>query len=79
MTIAELRNLCAAQPFRPFVIHLADGRQVPVAVILRCWPPHPVGEPSQCISPTIRWISSISISVTDLEIKSPNRRAGEKT
>jgi hypothetical protein len=30
MTIEQLRNLYNAQPFRPFVIHLADGRQVPV-------------------------------------------------
>jgi len=25
-----MRNLYDAKPFRPFVIHLADGRQVPV-------------------------------------------------
>ncbi len=30
MTIEQLRNLYNAQPFRPFVIHLADGRSVPV-------------------------------------------------
>jgi hypothetical protein len=30
MTIQELRNLYSAQPFRPFVIHLADGRAIPV-------------------------------------------------
>ena len=30
MTIEQLRTLYNAQPFRPFVIHLADGRQVPV-------------------------------------------------
>jgi hypothetical protein len=30
MTIEQLRNLYNAQPFRPFVIHLADGRAVPV-------------------------------------------------
>lgn len=30
MTIEQLRRLYDAQPFRPFVIHLADGRQVPV-------------------------------------------------
>jgi hypothetical protein len=31
MTIEQLRNLHNAQPFRPFVIHLADGRAVPVS------------------------------------------------
>ncbi len=30
MTIEQFRNFYNAQPFRPFVIHLADGRQVPV-------------------------------------------------
>jgi hypothetical protein len=30
MTIEQLRNLYNAQPFRPFVIHLADGRAIPV-------------------------------------------------
>ncbi len=30
MTIEQLRNLYNAQPFRPFVMHLADGREVPV-------------------------------------------------
>jgi hypothetical protein len=30
MTIEQLRNVCDAQPFRPFSIHLADGRSVPV-------------------------------------------------
>jgi hypothetical protein len=30
MTIEQLRTMYSAQPFRPFVIHLADGREVPV-------------------------------------------------
>jgi hypothetical protein len=30
MTIDRLKELYDAQPFRPFVIHLADGREVPV-------------------------------------------------
>jgi hypothetical protein len=31
MTIEQLRAAYSAQPFRPFVIHLADGREVAVA------------------------------------------------
>ena len=31
MTIEQLRNLYSAQPFRPFVMHLADGRSIAVA------------------------------------------------
>jgi hypothetical protein len=30
MTVERLREVYDAQPFRPFIIHLADGRQVPV-------------------------------------------------
>ncbi len=30
MTIEQLRTIYNAQPFRPFTIHLADGREVPV-------------------------------------------------
>ena len=30
MIIEQLRNLSSAQPFRSFVIHLTDGRAVPV-------------------------------------------------
>jgi hypothetical protein len=30
MTIEQLRNLYESKPFRPFVIQLADGRQIPV-------------------------------------------------
>lgn len=30
MTIEQVRNLYNAAPFRPFIIHLADGRHIPV-------------------------------------------------
>lgn len=30
MTIEQVRNLYNAQPFVPFIMHLADGREVPV-------------------------------------------------
>ena len=30
MTVEQLRALCDARPFRPFTIHLADGREIPV-------------------------------------------------
>jgi len=31
MTVEQLRNARSAQPFRPFALHLADGREVPVS------------------------------------------------
>ena len=30
MTIEKIRELYNAQPFRPFILHLADGRAIPV-------------------------------------------------
>ncbi len=30
MTIEQMRAMYDAQPFHPFVIHLADGREIPV-------------------------------------------------
>ncbi len=30
MTIGEVRRLYEAQPFQPFVMHMADGRSLPV-------------------------------------------------
>lgn len=30
MTIEQLRPMYRQHPFQPFVIHLADGRQIPV-------------------------------------------------
>ncbi len=30
MTIEQIRTAYDAQPFRPFVMHLADGRSIPV-------------------------------------------------
>lgn len=30
MTIEQLRSFYDAQPFQPFVMHLADGREIPV-------------------------------------------------
>ena len=31
MTIEKIKQLCDAEPFRPFVIHFPDGRRVNVA------------------------------------------------
>ena len=31
MTIEQVRNVANAQPFVPFVVHLAEGREIPVA------------------------------------------------
>lgn len=33
MTIEQVRNFYNVQPFQPFIIHLADGRQIPVLFV----------------------------------------------
>ncbi len=30
MTVEKMRDFYQAEPFRPFIIHLADGRAIPV-------------------------------------------------
>ncbi len=30
MTIEQLRHFYQARPFQPFVVHLADGREIPI-------------------------------------------------
>ncbi len=30
MTLEQFRSALKAEPFRPFVMHLADGREIPV-------------------------------------------------
>jgi hypothetical protein len=30
MTIEKVKEIFSAQPFRPLIIHLADGREIPV-------------------------------------------------
>ena len=30
MTVEQLKAVYSARPFRPFLLHLADGRQIPV-------------------------------------------------
>ncbi len=69
MTIQEVHNLYVAQPFRPFMFHLADGRHIAVE--------HPEFMAS---SPTGRTVLAYQndglfnvidlLLVTDLEVKS---------
>jgi hypothetical protein len=68
MTLDRLRDAYNAQPFRPFVIHLADGRQVPV-VHREFIMPVPSGRTVIVVQPddTVNIIDLLL--VTDLELK----------
>ena len=76
MTIERVRELYEAQPFRPFLIHLADGRALPVQhrdFIMTV----PSGRTIIVAQPddTVNIIDLLL--VTDLEIK-PNRNGARK-
>jgi len=68
MTLAQVRSFYTAEPFQPFVIHLADGHEIPVhhrefimavpsgRILLVCQP-----------DDTVNFIDLLL--VTDLEVK----------
>ncbi len=78
MTSEQLRNLWKGQPFRPFVMHLADGRNVRVkhAEFLL---PSPSGRTVIVYQPDDSFNVVDLLLVTDLEVgsnghgKSPGR------
>jgi hypothetical protein len=77
MTIEQVRQLYNAAPFRPFIIHLADGRQIPVK-----------HREFMALSPSGRTVvvyqtddtSNIIdlLLVTDLEVKNGERTKGRR-
>ncbi len=69
MTIEQLRAAYNADPFQPFVIHLADGREVAVRhreFIM----PAPSGRTLIVFQPDDTWNVIDLLLVTDLEFKS---------
>ena len=77
MTIEQLKNAYQAQPFRPFVIHLADGRQIPVRsreFILSS----PSGRTIVVYQPDETMNIIDLLLITDLEFKSATNGAGKR-
>ena len=77
MTIEQLRATYNAQPFRPFVIHLADGREIPVKhreFILTV----PSGRTIVVCQPDDTLNIVDLLLVTDLELKPTTDGAGRK-
>ena len=68
MTIERVRELYDMQPFRPFVIHLADGREIPV-VHREFMLTAPSGRTIVVCQPDDRLNIIDLLLVTDLEIK----------
>ena len=77
MTLEQVRSFYSAEPFRPFVIHLADGRHVPVhhrdfvmavpsgRILVVCQP-----------DDTVNFIDLLL--VTDLEVRPVAKDAGKR-
>jgi hypothetical protein len=73
MTIERIREAFGAQPFVPFVLHLADGREIPVhgpEFIM----PAPSGRTIVVFQPDDRMNIVDLLLVTDLEFKARKRR-----
>jgi len=77
VTIEQIRSAYSAQPFRPFVIHLADGREVPVLhreFIMSA----PSGRTLVVYQPDDSFNIIDLLLVTDLEVK-PNSNGSRKS
>ena len=77
MTIEQLRAFYSAQPFRPFVIHLADGREIPVRhreFIMAA----PSGRALSVYQPDDTLNVIDLLLVTDLEVKSAPNGTGRR-
>ena len=77
MTIDRVRELYNAQPFQPFVIHLADGREVPVhhrEFMMAA----PSGRTIYVTQPDDTFNIIDVLLVTDLELKRGRNGAGKR-
>jgi hypothetical protein len=77
MTVEQMRKFIEAQPFQPFVIHLADGRQVPVnhrEFVMSS----PTGRTLSVYQPDDTLNVIDLLLVTDLEIKPATNGAGRR-
>jgi hypothetical protein len=70
MTVEQFRSAMKSQPFRPFVMHLADGREIPVV--------HPelavstsTGRTTIVVQPDDTFNIIDLLLVTDLEYREP--------
>lgn len=77
MTIEKIKELYGAKPFQPFVLHLADGREIPVHhpefMIVA-----PSGRTVVVIQPDDRLNIIDLLLVTDVELKPSRNGAGRR-
>ena len=78
MTIQRIRELYEVEPFRPFVIHLADGREIPV-VHREFLASAPSGRTVIVFQPDDSFSIIDSLLVTDLEVRRKNGAKSKKS
>ena len=77
MTIDKVRELYNAEPFQPFVLHLADGRQIPV-VHREYIAMAPSGRTIYVTQPDDSFNIIDLLLVTDLELKKGHNGASRR-
>jgi len=77
MSVEQIKAASQAEPFKPFILHLADGREVPV--------PHreflylfPSGRTVLVAQPDESFNIIDSLLVTDMEFKSASAANGKR-
>ena len=77
MTLEQVRTLYDADPFRPFVLHLADGRAIPVQH-REFLASAPSGQTVIVYQPEESFNIVDLLLVTDLEVRSDARENGDQ-
>jgi hypothetical protein len=77
VTLNQIRNLYEAQPFQPFVLHLADGRAVPVQH-REFLASAPSGRTVIVYQPDDSFNIVDLLLVTDLEVRPQGQKNGEQ-
>jgi hypothetical protein len=77
MTIEQLRNFYNAQPFEPFVMHLTDGRAIPV-LHRELMASAPSGRTVTVYQPDDTLNVVDLLLVTDLEVRPAKNGAGKR-
>ncbi len=77
MTIEQICNVYDAQPFHPFVMHLADGRSIPV-MHREFMAPAPSRRTIIVYQPDDSFNIIDLLLVTDLEVKPAKNGAGKR-
>lgn len=75
MTIEKLRQVYEARPFKPFVLCLTDGRQVPVASPEFLWVP-PKAERTIYVAHNGDEMILDLLMVVSIDFRKPRRKAG---